>query len=90
MLPAPRTIALPDADITFKLVLQARRGMPQPVLAEIERHVAEIMKQPEIQARLQTSDLKVVGSTSVEAEKAMRADIERWEPVVKRLGLKMD
>ncbi len=86
----PKALNQPDADITFKLVLQARRGIPQPVLAELERQVAEIMKQPEIQAKLQTSDLKVVGSTSAEAEEAMRVDIARWEPVVRRLGLKMD
>ena len=90
ILTLPKALNQPDADITFKLVLQARRGLPQPVLAELERHAAEIMKQPEIQAKLQSTDLKVVGSTSDEAEKAMRADIERWEPVVKRLGLKMN
>lgn len=86
----PKALNQPDADITFKLVLQARQGIPQPVLSEIERLTAEIMKEPEIQAKLQASDLKVVASTSAEAEKAMRADIARWEPVVKRLGLKME
>ncbi|NLD54316.1 MAG: tripartite tricarboxylate transporter substrate binding protein [Burkholderiaceae bacterium] len=86
----PKALNRPDADITFKLVLQARRGVSQPVIAEIERHVADIMKHPEIQAKLQTIDLKAVGSTSAEAEEAMLADIARWEPVVKRLGLKME
>lgn len=86
----PKALNRPDADITFKLVLQAPRGTPQPVIAELERHAAEIMKQPGIRAKLQSSDLKAVGSTSAEAEKAIRADIARWEPVVKRLGLKMD
>ena len=77
-------------NITFKLVLQAPRNTPQAVIAALEGHAAAIMNQPEIRSKLQASDLKAVGSTSAEAEKAMRADIARWEPVVKRLGLKMD
>lgn len=86
----PKALNRPDADITFKLVLQAPRGTPQPIIAELEKHAAEIMKQPEIRAKLQSSDLKAVGSTSAEAEKTIRADIARWEPVVKSLGLKLD
>jgi tripartite-type tricarboxylate transporter receptor subunit TctC len=86
----PKALNRPDADITFKLVLQAPRGTPQPVIAELEKHAAEIMMQPEIRSKLQSSDLKAVGSTSAEAEKTMRADVARWEPVVKRLGLKLD
>jgi tripartite-type tricarboxylate transporter receptor subunit TctC len=86
----PKALNRPDADITFKLVLQAPRGTPQPIIAELERHAAEIMKQPEIRSRLQSSDLKAIGGTSAEAEAAIRADVARWEPVVKRLGLKMD
>ena len=86
----PKALNRPDADITFKLVLQAPRGTPQRVIAVLEKHVAEIMKQPEIRAKLLSSDLKAVGSTSAEAEEAIAADIARWEPVVKRLGLKLD
>ncbi len=86
----PKALNRPDADITFKLVLQAPRGTPQPVIAVLEKHAAEIMKQPEIRAKLLSSDLKAVGSTSAEAEEAIAADIARWEPVVKRLGLKLD
>ncbi|TFZ01173.1 Bug family tripartite tricarboxylate transporter substrate binding protein [Ramlibacter rhizophilus] len=86
----PKALNKPDADITFKLVLQAPRGTPQPVIAALEKHAAEIMQQPEVRSKLQASDLKAVGSTSEVAEKGMRADIARWEPVVKQLNLKMD
>jgi tripartite-type tricarboxylate transporter receptor subunit TctC len=86
----PKALNRPDADITFKLVLQAPRGTPQPVVAALEKHAGEIMKMPEIRSKLQASDLKAVGSTSAEAEAGMRTDIARWEPVVKRLNLRMD
>lgn len=80
----------PELDITFKLVLQARRGTPAPVIAALEQQAAAIMAMPDIQSRLRNLDLKAVGGTSAEAERAMQADSARWAPVVNQLGLKMD
>ena len=53
----------PDLDISFKLVLQAPKATPAPVLAELERAAMDIMQKPEVRARLQASDLVAVGST---------------------------
>jgi tripartite-type tricarboxylate transporter receptor subunit TctC len=80
----------PDLDISFKLVLQAPRGTPAPVLAELERAAMEIMKNPDVRTRLQASDLLVIGSSSKDAEAAMKAETARWEPVVKRLEIKSE
>ncbi|MBL0418973.1 tripartite tricarboxylate transporter substrate binding protein [Ramlibacter sp. AW1] len=86
----PKALNQPDLDITFKLVLQARRGTPPAVIAALEKHAAEIMQRPDIRARLQASDLTPVGSTSAQAEATVREDSARWEPVVKQLGLTME
>jgi tripartite-type tricarboxylate transporter receptor subunit TctC len=80
----------PDLDISFKLVLQAPKGTPAPVLAELESAAMDIMKRPEVRTRLQASDLLVIGSSSKEAEAVMKAETARWEPVVKRLEIKSD
>ena len=80
----------PDLDISFKLVLQAPKATPAPVLAELERAAMDIMKKPDVRAKLQLSDLVSVGSTSREAEAVMKADTARWEPVVKRLEIKAE
>jgi tripartite-type tricarboxylate transporter receptor subunit TctC len=80
----------PDLDISFKLVLQAPRGTPAPVLAELERAAMEIMKNPDVRTRLQASDLLVIGSSSKDAQAAMKAESARWEPVVKRLEIKSE
>jgi replication-associated recombination protein RarA len=47
----------PDLDISFKLVLQAAEGDARAVLAELERAAMDIMKKPEVRAKLQASDL---------------------------------
>jgi tripartite-type tricarboxylate transporter receptor subunit TctC len=80
----------PDLDISFKLVLQAPKGTPAPVLAELERASMEIMKNPDVRTRLQASDLLVIGSSSKDAEATMKAETARWEPVVKRLEIKSE
>jgi tripartite-type tricarboxylate transporter receptor subunit TctC len=80
----------PDLDITFNLVLQAPRATPAPVIAQLEKAAAEIMAKPEVQSRLQTSDLIPVGSTHAQAEAEVKSAVARWEPLVKRLDIKME
>jgi tripartite-type tricarboxylate transporter receptor subunit TctC len=85
-----KALGKPDLDISFKLVLQAPKGTPAPVLAQLERAAMDIMKNPEVRAKLQASDLVAVGSTSKEAEAVLKAETARWEPVVKRLDIKAE
>ena len=80
----------PNLDVTFKLVLQGPKGMPPAVVAELEKAAQEIMKKPEVVAKLQASDLVAVGGTSAQAEAAMRAEAARWAPLVKRLDIKSE
>ncbi|WP_288252586.1 tripartite tricarboxylate transporter substrate-binding protein [uncultured Hydrogenophaga sp.] len=80
----------PGLDVSFRLVLQAAKGTPAPIVAEIEKHAAEIMKQAEVRDRLKNYDLTAVGSSSAQAQQVLNAEMKRWEPVVKRLGLKTE
>ena len=88
--PLAKALNQSDLDISFKLVLQARRGTPAPVVAALEQHAAAIMAMPDVQARLRNVDLKTVGSTSAQAVRTMQEESARWAPVVGQLGLKMD
>jgi tripartite-type tricarboxylate transporter receptor subunit TctC len=80
----------PDLDVSFRLVLQAASGTPPAILAEIEKQSAAIMKLPQVRDRLKNYDLTAVGSSSAQTQQVMTAEMKRWEPVVKRLGLKSD
>ncbi|TFZ03926.1 Bug family tripartite tricarboxylate transporter substrate binding protein [Ramlibacter humi] len=80
----------PDLDASFRLVLQTAAGTPPAVVAQIEKLSAAIMQDPDVKAKLQTYDLVGIGSTSAQAQKVMGGEIARWEPLVKRLGLKAD
>ena len=78
----------PGLDVSFRLVLQTAEGTPAPVLAEIERAAQEIMRMPDVRARLLVPDVVAQGSSSAQAREVMQAEIARWEPLVKRLQLK--
>ena len=80
----------PAVDATFRLVLQVAKGTPAPVIAEIEKAAADIMKMPDVRAKLLASDLVALGTSRAQAEQAMKAEIVRWEPLVKRLELKLE
>lgn len=85
-----RALNQPGLDVSFRLVLQAPRGTPAAVIAAIERAVAEVMKEPEVRARLQASDVLAQGTTSAQATDVMKAEMARWAPLVQRLDLKAD
>jgi tripartite-type tricarboxylate transporter receptor subunit TctC len=78
----------PGLDVSFRLVLQTAKDTPPTVVRELERAAMEIMKDPGVRTRLQTSDLTAQGSSSVQAQEVMKAEMARWEPLVKRLELK--
>jgi len=80
----------PDLDVSFRLLLQAPKDTPKPVLEQLEKASMELMKSPEVRDKLQASDVIAVGSNSAEAQRVMKAEMARWEPLVKSLELKAD
>ena len=80
----------PALDVTFRLVLQTAKATPPGIVAEIERAAMEIMKEPEVRTKLQASDLVAQGTSSTQAQQLMQAEIVRWEPLVKRLDIKVN
>lgn len=80
----------PGLDVSFRLLLQTARGTPAPVIARMEAAAMRIMADPEVKAKLQGYDVVAVGSSTAQAQQTMQAEITRWEPLVKRLGLKVD
>lgn len=77
-----------EIDATFNQYLFVPKGTPAPVVNELERASAEIFQDPAIQSKLGALDLVAVGSSSAEALKTLKSDVDRWAPVVKRLNLK--
>ncbi len=80
----------PGLDVSFRLVLQVAKATPAAIVGTIEKYAQEIMASPELRARLVNSDLSAIGSSSAQAQQILSNEMTRWEPIVKRLGLKVD
>lgn len=86
----PKALNQPGLDASFRLILQTARGTPPAVVAQLEKASMDIMKEADVRTRLQASDLVAQGTSSAQAQQTMDAEIARWEPLVKRLDIKLD
>jgi tripartite-type tricarboxylate transporter receptor subunit TctC len=88
--PSAAEAGAPGFDAPFYLVLFARTGTPEPVIAAMSRAVASALAAPDIRERTAKADMETLGGTPEEAAKTLRAAAEKWAPVVRRIGLKLD
>jgi tripartite-type tricarboxylate transporter receptor subunit TctC len=88
--PAAAEAGAPGFDAPFYLVLFARAGTPDAVLAAMSRAVADALAAPDIRGRAAKTDIETLGGTPQEAAKVLRSGAEKWAPVVKRIGLKLE
>jgi tripartite-type tricarboxylate transporter receptor subunit TctC len=61
-------------------------GLPQPVLAKLERAVSAAVKKPDMQAKMAGLGYDPIGSTRRRTGTAQRADLARWEKPIKATG----
>ncbi len=88
--PSAAEAGAPGFDAPFYLVLFARTGTPEPVIAAMSRAVASALASPDIRERTAKADMETLGGTPQEAANTLRAAAEKWAPVVRRIGLKLD
>jgi tripartite-type tricarboxylate transporter receptor subunit TctC len=69
-------------------VLLAPAKTPKPVLDKLNAEIRRMMAQPNIGERLPAIEL--FASTREEARAFVRGELDRWGPVIKKLGLKQD
>jgi tripartite-type tricarboxylate transporter receptor subunit TctC len=88
--PAAAEAGAPGFDAPFYLVLFARKGVPDAILARMNREVVQALKTREIQERAAAMDVVTVGGSPQDAAKVLKDAASKWAPVVQRIGLKLD
>jgi tripartite-type tricarboxylate transporter receptor subunit TctC len=68
--------------------LMAPAGTPKPIVAKLNAEVRRIMALPNLGDRLQAIEL--VSSTPEDLDTFIRSEIDRWAPLIKKLGLQAD
>lgn len=77
-------------DAPFYLVLFAPKGTPGEVLRTLNREVVKGLADPGIRERAAALDVVTLGGTPEEAARTLRRVAEKWAPVVKRIGLRLE
>jgi len=63
---------------------------PKAIVDRLQRELAAVLKDPEVQSRYATLGIEPVGNTPEQFAQQIRADLARWEKVVKQAGIKVD
>jgi tripartite-type tricarboxylate transporter receptor subunit TctC len=93
-----RSTALPDVptvgetipgydNITWHSVVVAAKT-PRPIVDKLSKELMRIIRQPDVQARLNDQGLDAVGSTPEELGKLIKVEHAMYAKVVKQIGLK--
>ena len=68
----------------------APSGVPKDLLRRISADIGTAVRSPELNARMVTLGMEPVGSTTDEYDAVIRQEIEKWQGVVKKAGIKLD
>ena len=81
---------LPGYDAASWYGLFAPAGIPKDVLRVLSTQIVKIMQVPEVRQRFSGDGFEPVGGTPDQFAKFVRAEITKWEKIIKTAGLKRD
>ena len=70
--------------------LFAPAGTPDAVLQKINADANAALQDPAVRQALDNLGLTVVGGSAADFKRAIDADVQRWGPVITKLGVKLD
>jgi tripartite-type tricarboxylate transporter receptor subunit TctC len=77
-----------EAEAWNGLIAPART--PEPIIAKIHDVVVEALAEPAIREKLATQYMEPIPTTPAQSRAKIDADLARWSPVIKAIGLKIN
>jgi tripartite-type tricarboxylate transporter receptor subunit TctC len=65
-------------------------GTPKPVIARLNAEINAILKQPDVVQKMNAAGFDLVGGTPEEFGALIRAETDKWAPVIKSANIKID
>jgi tripartite-type tricarboxylate transporter receptor subunit TctC len=98
---AKRAAALPDVPTFIEggqagFVVDSWTGIlapaktPRPIVDRLQKEIAAVLADPDVRARYEVLGIEPVGNTPDQFAAQIRADLARWEQVVKQAGIKVE
>jgi len=65
-------------------------GTPKPVIARLNAEINAILKQPDVAQKLSAAGFDLIGGTPEDFGALIKAESDKWAPVIKSAGIKID
>jgi len=85
--PTAKESGLPEYVVTSWNALSAPAGLPDDILAILNREINASLADPELQAKAKQFGMNAKGSTPQEMRARMERDINRWAGVIEKAGI---
>ena len=81
---------VPDHESEFATGLLVPAGTPQRIIAALQQQIADIVNLPDVRERLATLGFDPVASTPEAFTRWIRSETDKWAPIVRRAGVKVE
>lgn len=71
-------------------IMQVRKGVPREIVNEMAQAVNEILKDPAVSKRLVDARIQAAPSSPEAVDALVRAELERWRPVIKKYNITVE
>ncbi len=87
-IPTMKELGYPRVDGTVWYGLMAPAGTPKPIIAKLNAESNRVLAMQDLKDRLTNAGVDAAGGTPEEFGKFIRAEYDKWGPVVKAAGVK--
>lgn len=77
-------------EVGFYQVMLVPAGTAEPIRTSLEREVQQVLRAPEVQARLRAQGLEPMAGTGTETSGLLKSATERWQTVIKTSNIRID
>lgn len=89
-LPTMREAGFTGFDGTTWFALMGPAGMNPKIVADLNRHVNAVLRDPDLRAQFERQGAEALGGTPQDLERLVREDGKRWANVIQAGGIKID
>lgn len=88
--PTMKEAGLPKVEGSAWYGLQAPAGTPKAIITRLNAESNRVLAMPEVKERLAAASIETLGGTPEEFARYIRAELDKWGPVVKAAGVKIN
>lgn len=88
--PSVAELGWQEVDLKVWFGMVAPKGTPVEVIRKVHSDLVAVLAMPDVMDKLGAFAFDAVGSTPEQFAASIQADIKRYGPVIKRLGIKLD